>query len=106
MWLSPEAGGGNRIEAFCSPAKPADFQAKSACIECLTKLEARPYFDRDFWRLGFVGFRSAFPASGHLDRNHTGQANAQRLHWQTGPELASIPAVNIQFMAAQTDETA
>ena len=106
MWLSPETGDGNRIEAFCSPAKPSDFQAKLACIECLTKLEARPYFVRDFWRLGFVGFHSAFPASGQLDRNHTGQATAQRLHWKTGPEPAAIPAVTFQFMTAPTDETA
>ena len=106
MWLSREAGDSNRIEAFCSPAKPADFQAKSACIECLTKLEARPYFVRDFGIRDSLAFTALFSASGHLDRNHTGQATAQRLHWQTGPESATIPAFAIRVMTAPTDETA
>ncbi len=63
----------------------------------LDKTRGAPLFCARFWRPGFVGFHSAFPASGHLDRNHTGQATAQRLHWQTGPEPAAIPAVTIQF---------
>tara|TARA_B100000963_G_scaffold299364_1_gene271383 strand:- start:41 stop:334 length:294 start_codon:yes stop_codon:yes gene_type:complete len=60
MWLSPETGDGNRIEAFCSPAKPADFPAKLACIECLTKLEARPYFERDFGDSDSLAFAALF----------------------------------------------
>ena len=60
MWLSPKVGDSNRIEAFCSPAKPADFQAKLACIECLTKLEARPYFERNFGVRDSLAFTALF----------------------------------------------
>ena len=62
MLLSPETVDGNRIEAFCSPVKPTDFQAKSACIECLTKLEARPYFVRDFGVRDSLAFNARFRA--------------------------------------------
>lgn len=90
--------------------KPTDSRAKSPPIECLTKVEADPYFVRDFgiWKSPLItGDIQCLVTWTKTTRDRqTEQATARRLHWQTGPEQADISAVTIQTMEAPTDEMA